>query len=153
MDDDPYPYELEFWTDDHGQEPCFDWIKSDLSKTKRRAIGRAMRRVLQVHGINVVGERSWGRQLGGGLFEFRLDRKIDGESMVLRVFCHAYGKKKILALHGYDKGEDPSDHRQQQEIAEARQRLTSWSEANAREKKRAKKSGTKSGASKQRRKR
>ena len=48
-----------------------DWIKSDLSPTKRRALGLAMREILQSHGVGVCAG-SWGKQLGGGIFEFRL---------------------------------------------------------------------------------
>jgi len=61
-------------------------------------------------------------QLGGGLFEFRLR---DSE-LLLRVFCHAYGDRIVLLLHGYDKGVDPSDKRQAREIAEARHGLARW---------------------------
>jgi hypothetical protein len=46
--------------------------------------------------------------------------------LLLRVFCHAYGNQIMLLLSGYDKGEDPSDRRQQREIAEPRKRLTAW---------------------------
>jgi phage-related protein len=111
--------------------PCLRWIKEDLSPTKRRALGTAMNEVLQRHGIQVVGERSWGRQLGRGLFEFRVDRRIKpddeiAERIVLRVFCHAHGDRKILVLHGYDKGKDASSGRQQREIQVARSRLASW---------------------------
>lgn len=121
-------FELVWWRDVEGNAPCYDWIKNDLSPTKRRALGAALRHVLQAHGINVVGQKSWGRQLGEGLFEFRLDRTDPDtrQKFVLRVFCHAYGDRKILALHGYDKGEDPRPRRQQKEIAEARRRLALW---------------------------
>jgi len=51
----------------------------------------------------------------GGLFEFRLR----DSALLLRVFCHAYGDRIVLLLHGYDKGVDPSDKRQAREIAEA----------------------------------
>jgi phage-related protein len=111
--------------------PCLRWIKEDLSPTKRRALGVAMNEVLQRHGVHVVGEKSWGRQLGRGLFEFRVDRTVkpdDGvaEKIVLRVFCHAHGDRKVLALHGYDKGRNPSSRRQQREIEIARSRLAAW---------------------------
>lgn len=121
-------YDLVFWEDKNGKQPCLDWIKEDLSVSKRRALGTAMGEILEVHGIGVVGEKSWGRQVGQGLFEFRLDRTDPdtSEKMVLRVFCHAYGNKEILLLHGYDKGEHPSRRRQDREIAEARRRLTAW---------------------------
>ncbi len=133
---DPPPFEIEFYADDSGQTPCLRWIKEDLSPTKRRALGQAMHEVLQLHGVQVVGERSWGRQLGKGLFEFRVDRAVKpddkvAEKVVLRVFCHAYGSRKILVLHGYDKGKSPSSRRQQREIETARSRLASWRAAQA----------------------
>jgi phage-related protein len=133
---DPRPYDIEFYIDDARQSPCLRWIKEDLSPTKRRALGIAMNEVLQRHGVQVVGERSWGRQLGQGLFEFRVDRNVkldDGvaEKIVLRVFCHAYGARKVLVLHGYDKGKSPSSKRQHREIDVARSRLAAWRAAQA----------------------
>jgi phage-related protein len=127
----PPPYEIEFYADDAGEMAALRWIKEDLSPTKRRALGMAMNEVLQRHGVQVVGERSWGRQLGQGLFEFRVDRTVKpgddvAEKIVLRVFCHAYGDRKVLILHGYDKGRSPASRRQQREIEIARSRLVSW---------------------------
>jgi phage-related protein len=128
---DPPPFEIEFYADESGDMPCLRWIREDLSPTKRRALGMAMNEVLQRHGVQVVGERSWGRQLGQGLFEFRVDRTVKpddeiAEKLVLRVFCHAHGDRKILVLHGYDKGKSLSSRRQQREIEVARSRLMSW---------------------------
>jgi phage-related protein len=125
------PFEIEFYADGSGEMPCLRWIREDLSPTKRRALGMAMNEVLQRHGVQVVGERSWGRQLGQGLFEFRVDRTVKpddeiAEKLVLRVFCHAHGDRKILVLHGYDKGKSPSSRRQQREIEVARSRLAAW---------------------------
>jgi hypothetical protein len=133
---DPPPYEIEFYADESGEMPALRWIKDDLGPTKRRALGQAMHEVLQFHGVQVVGERSWGRQLGEGLFEFRVDRTVKpgdkvAEKIVLRVFCHAHGDRKILVLHGYDKGKSPSSRRQQREIETARSRLVSWRAAQA----------------------
>jgi phage-related protein len=128
---DPPPYEIEFYADDAGEKPALRWIKEGLNPTKRRALGMAMNEVLQRHGVQVVGERSWGRQLGQGLFEFRVDRTVKpdddiAEKIVLRIFCHAYGDRKVLVLHGYDKGKSPASRRQQREIEIARSRLASW---------------------------
>jgi hypothetical protein len=137
---DPPPFEIEFYADELGEMPCLRWIREDLSPTQRRALGTAMNEVLQRHGVQVVGERSWGRQLGQGLFEFRVDRtvKLDdkiAEKLVLRVFCHAHGDRKILVLHGYDKGKSPSSRRQQREIEVARSRLAAWRAIKAEERK------------------
>lgn len=93
---------------------------------------------------------SWGKRLGEGVFEFRVRHTADeiekmfgsespaakkGEKVLLRVFCHAHGSKIVLLLHGYDKGEDVSDKRQQKEIAVARRRWTEWKERQKRKRK------------------
>jgi hypothetical protein len=93
------PYKIEFYEDEEGHKPCRDWIKDELSRVKRRTLGAAMLEVLQQQGINVVSEKSWGRQLGEGLTEFRVDRtrkdaKGQSVKLVLRVFFHAHGNKR-----------------------------------------------------------
>ncbi len=131
-------YELEFYEDESGEQPVRRWLKEELSPRKRRALGTAMHRVLQLHGVGVCGTEH-GKHLGGGLFEFRLRGRdlakvatAPGPSdaaeakMLLRVFCHAYGNRIILLLAGYDKGEHPSPKRQDAEIALARSRLKDW---------------------------
>src|ERR1017187_4922921 len=93
-----------------------------LDARERRVLGTALREILQRQGINVCSS-PFGKQLGGGLFEFRLRE----DSLLLRVFCHAYGNQIVLLLSGYDKGKYPgSRRRQQREIAEARKRLSAW---------------------------
>ena len=64
----------------------------------------------------------FGRPLGEGLFEFR----ILEDGLPARAFCHAYGERLILLLGAYDKGKDPSERRQNQEIKVARGRLKAW---------------------------
>ncbi|MFN0063746.1 MAG: hypothetical protein ACKVPX_14670 [Myxococcaceae bacterium] len=94
-----------------------------------------MRWILQLLGIDVCGTE-FGKQLGQGLFEFRLRqhvgdiragvRRLPPEDILMRVFCHAHGNHVVLLLGGYDKGEDPSPKRQNKEIEEARTRLRRW---------------------------
>jgi putative component of toxin-antitoxin plasmid stabilization module len=115
------PYQIEFYVDEAGRRPVLKWIKEELTPRKRRVLGAAMNEILQHQGLGVCGT-AFGRQLGDGLFEFRLREK----GLLLRVFCHAYGHKVILLLGGYDKAEDPSAKRQQSEIEEARRRLRAW---------------------------
>lgn len=43
--------------------------------------------------------------------------------------------KIVLLLNGYDKGADPSEKRQQREIATARKRLTAFEQRKVRERK------------------
>jgi phage-related protein len=113
-------YEIEFYRDEEGRKPALEWIRG-LDRRKRRILGTAMSEILQAQGIGVCGT-PFGKQLGEGLFEFRLR----DEELLLRVFCHAFGARVVLLLSGYDKGEDPGERRQQREIAEARKRLAAW---------------------------
>lgn len=130
-------FALEFYADEHGDEPVLRWLREDLTLVQRQAAGVALREILQVQGINVC-RSGFGRQLGSGLFEFRLRydaeeilHRVDKparavpkrERILLRVFCHAYGEQVILLLGGYDKGADPNPKRQQREIERARARL------------------------------
>lgn len=129
-------FELEFYVDDDGKQLVLEWLRG-LSLTKKQVLGQAMNEILQTLGIDVCATE-FGKQLGKGLFEFRLrhkpgdigaekgGKKLPPEELLLRVFCHAHGKKLILLLGGYDKGEDTSKKRQDREIGEARARLAKW---------------------------
>jgi putative component of toxin-antitoxin plasmid stabilization module len=112
---------LDFYTDERGRQPVRIWMKDELDPHARRALGAAMQHVLQEQGVAVCGT-PFGRQLGAGLFEFRLREA----GLVLRVFCHAHGDRLILLLGGYDKARDPSHRRQEAEISQARNRLRLW---------------------------
>lgn len=113
-----------------------------LPGVKRRAIGVAINEVLQYLGPDVA-EGNFGRNLGGGLYEFRLDQDAeqilrrsgrrarperDRGKILLRVFFHPHGDKLLLLLCGYDKGERPSKGHQQDQIDEARRMLNRWKE-------------------------
>ena len=47
-------------------------------------------------------------------------------SVLLRVFCTFHGDKIVLLYHGYNKKTDPSEKRQQREIAKARKLHERW---------------------------
>jgi len=51
-------YELEFYAEDDGAKPVLAWIKNDLTPAQRRAVGTAMRRVLQANGVGVCSSPS-----------------------------------------------------------------------------------------------
>jgi hypothetical protein len=136
-------FTLEFYEDEHGDEPVLRWLRG-LSPIQRRAIGVAMAEILQAEGIGVC-RGPYGKQLGDGLFEFRLRHDAaeilrslgkpfraepGSERVLLRVFCYAHGDRVILLLGGYDKGADPSRRRQQREIEIARSRLTDYRRRN-----------------------
>lgn len=153
-DDVSRVFEIEFYAAPDGSKPVLDWIKNDLTPTKRRALGSAMRRILQQHGVAVC-RNHWGKKVHpDGLYEFRLRMTgrqvvnleaeihrisqhearirlgIDAsQDVLLRVFFHPHGDKLLLLLGGYDKGEDPNAKRQQAEIRLALGRLTAWKHA------------------------
>lgn len=131
------PFTIEFYEED-GRSPVETWMEKDLTDVELAALLSALEHILSHLGIGVCGTE-WGKQLGDGLFEFRIRHTASelarthgqepegakpAEKVLLRVFCHAYGAKVVLLLHGYDKGADPSARRQQREIAVARKRLT-----------------------------
>jgi hypothetical protein len=135
-------WELEFY-EENGREPVLDFLRS-LDEVKEQALAAALRNVLAYEGIGVCGS-SWGKWVQGtsGIFEFRVrydattilrqrslpvPKELKGSSgeILLRVFCHAHGKKVVMLLAGYDKGKEPSIKRQSAEIKRAKQRLTRW---------------------------
>lgn len=142
-------YEIVFYEEGGG---CpFARFLDGLDLTRRLAMLAALEQILAEQGQDVC-RSSWGKALGGGLFEFRvrhtaaeIRRLFGGDppaqpgdhegppgKVVLRAFCHAHGDKVVLLLGGYDKGADPSTKRQQKEIATARTRLKRYLEADRR---------------------
>ena len=135
-------WELQFYEED-GHEPVLDFLRG-LDEFKEQALAAALRNVLAYDGIDVC-RSSWGRWVSGapGIFEFRVrhdaatilrerglrvpkELEEDRGGILLRVFCHAHGKKVIMLLAGYDKGKESSVKRQNAEIKRAKQRLTRW---------------------------
>jgi phage-related protein len=132
-------WNIEFFCDDNGGRPAREWLRS-LPSPRRAAAVAAIEYVLSELGPDVC-RTEYGKQLGKGLFEFRIrhdkgvilrkagvetDGQEETEPVLLRIFCHAYGDRVILLLGGYDKGSGPSDRRQQREIETARKRLRSF---------------------------
>jgi len=136
-------FTLEFYQSPDGDEPARRWMEKRLSASQRRALDAALRLILAEHGVGVCGS-PYGRHVGRGLFEFRLDEDeatllhkwspagatprpaTAGDRILLRVFCHAHGDRIVLLLGGYDKGADPGRRKQQREIARARARLADF---------------------------
>jgi hypothetical protein len=94
-------FTLEFYKDAAGRKPVLDWLRNKVSISTRRVVGTALREILQEQGIGVCGT-PFGRQLDGGLFDFRLREG----NLLLRAFCYAYGDRLIRLLAACDKSED-----------------------------------------------
>lgn len=141
-------WDIEFYADERNSEPCLEWIRG-LSRQKRAALETAIELVLARRGLDVV-KTEFGKALGGGLYEFRLrwsaeevagkagavlaEPVAETEAILLRLFFCTSGRKIILLLSGYDKAKNPSNRRQDGEIAAARKLLTAHREAEKRAK-------------------
>jgi len=132
-------WQLEVYETEDGRQPFTAWAEK-LAETKFVSLDAALRLVLSERGLDLA-RTEWLKPLGGGLHEFRVRhdgeeiRRMFGgqegrarrrERILLRVFVHFHGSRVILLVAGYDKGKDPSDRRQQREIAQARKYLTDW---------------------------
>jgi len=135
--------EGEPWTIEYDEGGSFERFFSSLDEYQRATLVSAIEHVLTPYGVDIC-QSEWGKNLGGGLFEFRIRRSLStilGEyapsrsdphgdspdrSVLLRVFCTFHGRRVVLLLGGYDKGRDASDKRQTREIARARKVLGAW---------------------------
>ena len=128
------------WTIEY-EGAAFDRFFESLPGYEQTVLVAAIEHVLARHGIDIcAGE--WGKPLGGGLYEFRVRRSLRAilseagvdapelagadRDVLLRVFCAFHGDKIVLLYHGYDKKRDPSEKRQQREIARARKLHDAW---------------------------
>jgi hypothetical protein len=140
-------WQVEFYADEQGREPCREWAER-LSPTKKAAFLAGVEVVLTRQGINVASNE-FGKALGGGLYELRIRQtateirqRVAGlppdevdyppEAVLLRVFFCTAGRKIILLINGYDKGESPSERRQNREIENARKLMRAHDEAQKR---------------------
>lgn len=128
-------WEITYWGNGFAK-----FIKSLDSETQAIALA-AIEVVLARDGIAICAS-DWGKSLGGGLYEFRIQknlRSIQGgravnsgpeltktQKPLLRIFCTFHKNQVIILFHGYDKKRDPSTKRQQREIAAARKLLQEW---------------------------
>jgi hypothetical protein len=150
-------FTIDFFEDDDARSPVEEWMDSDLADLELAALVSGLEHVLRRRGGGVC-QTERGKQLGEGLFEFRIrhtsaeiEHMFTGasssrqaakrEKVLLPVFCHAYGTKVVLLLNGYDKAGDRSDKRQLREVTLARRRLAEFKERQARERKRQNRGG------------
>jgi putative component of toxin-antitoxin plasmid stabilization module len=132
-------WQLEVYETEDGRQPFTAWVEK-LSETKFVSLDAALRLVLGERGLDLA-RTEWLKALGEGLHEFRVRHDEDEikrmfadeealarprERILLRVFVHFHGDRVILLLGGYDNGRDPSDRKQQRQIARARKNLAEW---------------------------
>ncbi len=144
----------EVFATDEGFEPYSAFL-DELSDIEFAALDAAVQHVLLVRGI-ALGNSEWLKPLGDGLHEFRVRHSAEEisrmfadeppgtaptEPVLLRVFVHFYGNRVVLLLSGYDKGEDPSEKRQERAIKAARKALRAWRQQQDRQRARQRRQG------------
>lgn len=133
------------WSIDAPDDGQFWKFYDRLAELDRAIVQAALEHVLEVQGIDICNSE-WGKNLGAGLYEFRIRLSLDAilrthgsvaaadavpakwrrRPTLLRVFCTFYGDRVVLLLGGYSKSKDPSAKRQRKEIARARRELRRW---------------------------
>ncbi len=106
-----------------------------LPEHDRAVTVAAIEQVLGRLGIDICAS-DWGKALGRGLYEFRIDRAPPGAAIgsagprrvLVRVFCAFRSERVVVLLGGYDKLRHGSSRYQQKEIAAARGELARWTE-------------------------
>ena len=120
-----------------GQIP-YETFRNSLAPFEKELLDLSIEMILGRQGNNVC-ESNWGKSLGAGLYEFRINRSLStllndlgirdkdllrsNESKLFRIFFLVEGTKVILLLCGYNKGKDPSHKKQQKLIKTARSYL------------------------------
>jgi putative component of toxin-antitoxin plasmid stabilization module len=150
-------WDVGFYADEQGREPCREWADG-LSPIKKAAFTAGVEVVLAKLGTNVAATE-FGKALGGGLYELRIRQtaaqirqRVAGlppddfgdyppEAILLRVFFCTAGHKIILLMSGYDKAEEPGPRRQNREIGNARKLMRARDEAQKRTRKAARRRG------------
>jgi putative component of toxin-antitoxin plasmid stabilization module len=135
----PGDWAIEVFEADNGSQPFAQFV-AKLTPAQRVAVSATIEHRLVPFGMDLVSTE-WMRPLKEGLYELRIRHPADqitgpdhepvdvapgGERILLRVFVHFHGNRIVLLLGGYDKGNDPSERRQQREIAVARKLLTQF---------------------------
>ncbi len=136
----PYPASVPLWTIEYF-DSSFERFYLGLKPYEQPVVEASLTTVLAAHGIAAF-DGGWGKPLGDGLFEFRIQRSLDAilslagraetsragnhRRVSIRIFCTFHGDQIVLLLHGYDKGRDPSSRRQQKEIDRACSMLKKW---------------------------
>ncbi len=128
------------WTVEY-EGDAFTRFALSLPVYEQAVLRAAIEHVLAARGVDICSGE-WGKPLGDGLYEFRIRRSLHAilsaagvdsdpipgsdRTVLIRVFCTFHGDRIVLLYHGYDKRRDPSQKRQQKEIARARKLHEAW---------------------------
>lgn len=130
-------WSIHFLQTPSGQIP-FEIFRKSLKPAEATVLDICVEEILGRLGNNVCSS-TWGKSLGAGVYEFRINRSLTAlcnelgiqspnflksdRTVLLRVFFAIEESKIILLLSGYDKGRDSSRKKQQRLIKTARKLL------------------------------
>lgn len=129
------------WTVEYGEGSKFAAFFRNLNTYEQAVVRAAVEQVLESLGPEICAGR-WGKPLGGGMAEFRIDSTLrallgaeratelgfrgEHPRVLVRLFCVFHGQRIVLILHGYNKGRNPSTKRQAKEIRVASKLHETW---------------------------
>lgn len=121
----------------NGQFP-YQSFRSSLDPFEIELLDLCVERILAKAGLDIC-QTNWGKALGDGLYEFRINRSLESitnnlkipltpnlrgkQTKLMRVFFTVERNRIILLISGYDKGRNPNKKKQQKMISAARAML------------------------------
>lgn len=131
--DEPPPWTLEdyYRNGDPDDVPFWSEFAAGLPPTKQVILDASLTRELAFRGLDILGDWTKGHPMPCSdkpgartrVFMFKIRQGSGAGEVVVRVFFTSGSAYRLILLHGYDKGADPDDAREQGEAAEACARL------------------------------
>lgn len=131
--DEPPPWTLEdyYRNGDPDDVPFWHDFVDGLAPEKQAILDISLTRELAFRGLDILGDWTKGHPMPCSdkpgartrVFMFKVRQGSGAGEVVLRIFFTTRSAYRLVLLHGYDKGADPGDAREQREAAEACARL------------------------------
>jgi hypothetical protein len=127
--DEPPPWTLvDFYRDGNPDDvPFWNEFAASLEPQKQAILDASLTRELAFRGMGVMDDRTKGHTMPcsdkpgarTNVFMFKIRQGSGAGEVLLRVFFITASGYRLVLLHGYDKGADTDDAREQREAAEA----------------------------------
>ena len=127
--DEPPPWTLEDYQreGDPADVPFWDEFVAGLEPTKQVILDASLSRELAFRGLGILDDWTKGHPMPcsdrpgarTSVFMFKVRQGSGAGEVMLRVFFMTGSGYRLILLHGYDKGADTDDAREQREAAEA----------------------------------
>jgi hypothetical protein len=127
--DEPPPWKLEDYQrgGDPADVPFWDEFVAGLEPTKQVILDASLSRELAFRGLGILDDWTKGHPMPcsdrpgarTSVFMFKVRQGSGTGEVMLRVFFMTASGYRLILLHGYDKGADTDDAREQREAVEA----------------------------------